>query len=203
MILGDLLGGSMRTKSCGWHCGKLVSAGLACNVDRAERAGFMNQLPNLLKHAEPPPHGQIPASLTTSRRRATAATPSTPGNEATGEKQYTYIPSRFFSDQLTAFEVWISRGGSALTKRGPLSLPLSRDQSPTPEQNGSANPYPPVTTAESTKDLVPRKPPDQLPIVLQVLLSQPHRLRLSDRPFPRDLAPRRTAGPTGTNETCC
>lgn len=137
----------------------------------------LRQLPNLLKHADPPPNGQIPASLTTSRRRATATAPSAPGNETGGEKQYTYIPSRFFSDQLTAFEVWISRGGSALTKRGPLSLPLSRDQSPTPEQNVSANPYPPATISDSTKDLVPRKPPDQLPIVLQVLLSQPHRLR--------------------------
>ncbi|EDR15987.1 uncharacterized protein LACBIDRAFT_242724, partial [Laccaria bicolor S238N-H82] len=57
---------------------------------------------------------------------------------------YVYVPSKFFADQLTAFEVWISRGGSALTRQN---------------------------------HLVPRKPPDQLPIVLQVLLSQPHRLR--------------------------
>ncbi|EKM61656.1 uncharacterized protein PHACADRAFT_248390 [Phanerochaete carnosa HHB-10118-sp] len=137
----------------------------------------LRQLPELLMHAELPPNGQIPASLTTSRRRATATALGAPGNEANSEKQYTYIPSRFFSDQLTAFEVWISRGGSALTKRGPLSLPLSRNQSPTPDQNGAATPYPPPSSSDSTKDLVPRKPPDQLPIVLQVLLSQPHRLR--------------------------
>lgn len=138
----------------------------------------LRQLPNLLKHTEPPPNGQIPTSLTTSRRRATATTPGAPGNEANGEKHYTYIPSRFFADQLTAFEVWISRGGSALTKRGPLSLPISRDQSPSPDMmNGNAHPNSSAAPSGPSKDLVPRKPPDQLPIVLQVLLSQPHRLR--------------------------
>ena len=90
----------------------------------------------------------------------------------TAEKPYTYIRSRFFADQLTAFEVWISRGGSALTKRGPMSLPPAGDRysgeaiNGFNEQDGSADQH-----------LVPRKPPDQLPIVLQVLLSQPHRLR--------------------------
>ncbi len=38
--------------------------------------------------------------------------------------------------------------------------------------NGHGNMNP-----SSEQHLVPRKPPDQLPIVLQVLLSQPHRLR--------------------------
>ena len=85
-----------------------------------------------------------------------------------GDKPYVYVPSRFFADQLTAFEVWISRGGSALTKRGPLSLPQANL-----EPNGLQN----HDTTSSEPHLVPRKPPDQLPIVLQVLLSQPHRLR--------------------------
>ena len=84
------------------------------------------------------------------------------------DKSYVYIPSRFFTDQLTAFEVWISRGGSALTKRGPLSLPQASI-----ELNGAQN----HDSSSSERHLVPRKPPDQLPIVLQVLLSQPHRLR--------------------------
>ncbi|KAL2315196.1 Target of rapamycin complex 1 subunit mip1 [Schizosaccharomyces pombe] len=48
---------------------------------------------------------------------------------------YEYKHSTFFSEQLTAFEVWLSQG------------------------------------------LISRKPPDQLPLVLQVLLSQVHRLR--------------------------
>ncbi|KAH7920933.1 hypothetical protein BV22DRAFT_765532 [Leucogyrophana mollusca] len=89
------------------------------------------------------------------------------------EKPYQYISSRFFTDQLTAFEVWISRGGSALTKRGPLSLP---PQSGGERYDGS-EPVNEVDGGAGEHDLVPRKPPDQLPIVLQVLLSQPHRLR--------------------------
>ncbi|KAJ3722358.1 raptor N-terminal caspase like domain-containing protein [Lentinula raphanica] len=62
---------------------------------------------------------------------------------------YQYVPSSFFADQMTAFEVWISRGGSTLTRKGPFSTP----------------------------HLVPRKPPTQLPIILHVLLSLSHRLR--------------------------
>ncbi|KAF5376558.1 hypothetical protein D9757_008290 [Collybiopsis confluens] len=88
---------------------------------------------------------------------------------------YQYIPSRFFADQLTAFEVWISRGGSALTRRGPLALPAG-----SPYETGPINsPLSPNLAASwsSSPHLVPRKPPTQLPIVLQVLLSQPHRLR--------------------------
>lgn len=99
------------------------------------------------------------------------------------DKPYQYVPSRFFTDQLTAFEVWISRGGSALTKRGPLSLPpqnCSGTFDTTEGTNGSAispNEILTSTGHQTDRDLVPRKPPDQLPIVLQVLLSQPHRLR--------------------------
>ncbi|KNZ76317.1 WD repeat-containing protein mip1 [Termitomyces sp. J132] len=88
----------------------------------------LRQLPELLKKTARP--GRVGGRQSTSK---------------TGEQSYQYQRNRFFADQLTAFEVWISRGGSALTKK---------DQ-----------------------HLVPRKPPDQLPIVLQVLLSQPHRLR--------------------------
>ncbi|KAI9808784.1 MAG: hypothetical protein M1825_003937 [Sarcosagium campestre] len=54
---------------------------------------------------------------------------------AEGRKQYEYMHSAFFTDQLTAFEVYLSQGA------------------------------------------VSEKAPDQLPIVLQVLLSQVHRLR--------------------------
>ncbi|PVI06467.1 hypothetical protein DM02DRAFT_582168 [Periconia macrospinosa] len=55
--------------------------------------------------------------------------------EARGEKEYVYRHSEFFSEQLTAFEVYLSRGA------------------------------------------VEQQIPEQLPIVLQVLLSQVHRLR--------------------------
>ncbi|KXN84995.1 WD repeat-containing protein mip1 [Leucoagaricus sp. SymC.cos] len=123
-------------------------------------------------------------------------------------KPYVYIPNRFFADQLTAFEVWISRGGSALTKRGPMALPLSTANDDTtssiltdPSTNNSRvdtksssiftdkdtmsertleelrQMRPKLDGLNDQQHLVPRKPPDQLPIVLQVLLSQPHRLR--------------------------
>ena len=42
-----------------------------------------------------------------------------------------YVPSKFFADQLTAFEVWISRGGSALISRGSIPLPPPNDRHPT------------------------------------------------------------------------
>jgi len=88
-----------------------------------------------------------------------------------------YIPSRFFADQLTAFEVWISRGGSALTKKGPLSLPQQSSENGTGQPEGEVKQAVNELDNYSERHLVPRKPPDQLPIVLQVLLSQPHRLR--------------------------
>jgi regulator-associated protein of mTOR len=99
--------------------------------------------------------------------------PNAIGSNTQGDKPYTYIPSPFFTRQLTAFEVWISRGGSALTKKGPLSLPQQA------LERTSDQPQAPINEldASSQRHLVPRKPPDQLPIVLQVLLSQPHRLR--------------------------
>ncbi|KAF9011295.1 hypothetical protein BDQ17DRAFT_1387682 [Cyathus striatus] len=102
-------------------------------------------------------------------------------SSASGEKPYQYVPSRFFADQLTAFEVWISRGGSALTRKGPMSLPPGDQRSYSPNgeapANGSAQHDYGLNGSNPEPHLVPRKPPDQLPIVLQVLLSQPHRLR--------------------------
>ncbi|KAJ3813805.1 hypothetical protein F5876DRAFT_34250 [Lentinula aff. lateritia] len=91
---------------------------------------------------------------------------------------YQYVPNSFFADQLTAFEVWISRGGSALTRRGPLSLPSGTEYE-VALTAAQTTPLSPNLAASwsSTPHLVPRKPPTQLPIVLQVLLSQPHRLR--------------------------
>ncbi|KAI0778960.1 raptor N-terminal caspase like domain-containing protein [Trametes elegans] len=139
----------------------------------------LRQLPKLLKNTE----SSVPkdVSLGARNRRQTARTDQTAQagpSTAPGEKPYTYIPSRFFTDQLTAFEVWISRGGSALTKPGPLSLPVQvpSDQLGLDGANDLA-PYPANSLEHSDHHLVPRKPPDQLPIVLQVLLSQPHRLR--------------------------
>ncbi len=63
----------------------------------------------------------------------------------------TYRPSTFFAQHLQAFEVWLQHGRSASSH---LSLRSARSKSATH-----------------------RSPPEQLPIVLQVLLSQAHRLR--------------------------
>lgn len=54
----------------------------------------------------------------------------------TDSTEYEYVNSSFFTEQLTAFEVYLTRG-----------------------------------------DAVAQKPPDQLPVLLQVLLSQQHRVR--------------------------
>ena len=62
----------------------------------------------------------------------------------------TYRPSTFFAQHLQAFEVWLQHGGSQPNR---LALAARR------------------------KGLTHRPPPEQLPIVLQVLLSQAHRLR--------------------------
>ncbi|ORX40214.1 raptor N-terminal caspase like domain-domain-containing protein [Kockovaella imperatae] len=62
----------------------------------------------------------------------------------------TYRPSTFFAQHLQAFEVWLQHGSS---------LPNH------------------LSHANNKKGLTHRPPPEQLPIVLQVLLSQAHRLR--------------------------
>ncbi|THH30240.1 hypothetical protein EUX98_g3964 [Antrodiella citrinella] len=125
----------------------------------------LRQLPELLKNTKPQT-GTF-TSLTSKGRRNTTRDPPQPKEPVNpSEKPYVYIPSRFFADQLTAFEVWISRGGSALTRPGPMSLPT----------NGESHATNDLETGHERR-LVPRKPPGQLPIVLQVLLSQPHRLR--------------------------
>lgn len=132
----------------------------------------LRQLPNLLSIKDGPRGATIgsgPGSIdTVIHRDGIGITPNTPV-----DKPYTYVPSFFFTQQLTAFEVWVSRGGSALTRKGPLSLPQQA------LERTSDQPTPPINELDSSsqRHLVPRKPPDQLPIVLQVLLSQPHRLR--------------------------
>lgn len=137
----------------------------------------LRQLPDLIG-AHPdgslaPQTNQVGSAAAKARR--VARTTDTPSKSPKLDKPYVYVPSRFFADQLTAFEVWISRGGSALTRRGPMSLPSQNgglDRFGEAELDGCAS-----ASGQPGDPLVPRKPPDQLPIVLQVLLSQPHRLR--------------------------
>ncbi|KAI0321261.1 hypothetical protein OF83DRAFT_1100511 [Amylostereum chailletii] len=132
----------------------------------------IRQMPELLKHTDISNTALGSSSIRARRAAQAQAAAARPE----GEKPYTYIPSRFFSDQLTAFQVWISRGGSALTKRGPLSLPLGSGDTPEAEHDQATKGLAPPSHKDRDH-LVPRKPPEQLPIVLQVLLSQPHRLR--------------------------
>ncbi|ORY31404.1 raptor N-terminal caspase like domain-domain-containing protein [Naematelia encephala] len=61
----------------------------------------------------------------------------------------TYRPSTFFAQHLQAFEVWLQYGGSVTNS----------------------------LAVRSKRPVAHRPPPQQLPIVLQVLLSQAHRLR--------------------------
>ncbi|TFY81020.1 hypothetical protein EWM64_g2987 [Hericium alpestre] len=148
----------------------------------------LRQLPDLLKNADANGTGIHSGSASMRAQRHVQAQnnvpPARPAKApSTGEKSYTYIPSRFFADQLTAFEVWISRGGAGLIKRGPQSLPTSGSSDGIENGYDAAldNGVPPSQTLsvmdKGDRHLVPRNPPQQLPIVLQVLLSQPHRLR--------------------------
>ena len=90
---------------------------------------------------------------------------------------YQYVSSTFFSDSLTAFDVWLGRGGCALAKRGRLDVDSDVPNQHLPYADSDPLAIPVTCDASYKHDLVPRKPPDQLPIVLQVLLSQTHRLR--------------------------
>lgn len=73
---------------------------------------------------------------------------------------FEYRHSTFFSEQLKAFEVWLAQGGVSRRRKKHQSVDHHDGQH------------------EDEEDDEPvRDPPDQLPIVLQVLLSQVHRLR--------------------------
>lgn len=68
---------------------------------------------------------------------------------------YKYEPSKFYVEHLTALQMWLQNSGV-------VSRPMSMGDSSTPALS--------LVHGE-------RNPPEQLPIVLQVLLSQAHRLR--------------------------
>ena len=57
--------------------------------------------------------------------------PNAASSAKPGDKPYVFVPSQFFPGQLTAFKVWISRGGLALTSCGLTSLPPPNDGHPT------------------------------------------------------------------------
>ncbi|KAH7107001.1 hypothetical protein BKA62DRAFT_825590 [Auriculariales sp. MPI-PUGE-AT-0066] len=142
--------------------------------------GVVKQLPALLAvqkaagNASLQPTGSQSSSSTTSSQRAAQA--GTPGAG--------YIPSKFFEQHLQAFQVWLDRGGDALTKVGPHSLPPEAADPPEKNKGNLAQRAAALAAREAEARLppghgylVPRKPPAQLPILLQVLLSHTHRLK--------------------------
>lgn len=100
----------------------------------------LNQLPAILQNAE-------------DRKRADKMGETLP-------PEILFNPSRFFADQLQAFEIWLEQGTSRTTASADPST--ATDPKPLPT-DGMTRPH--------------KVHPDQLPVVLQVLLSQAHRLR--------------------------
>jgi regulator-associated protein of mTOR len=92
------------------------------------------------------------------------------------EAAYEYVPSTFFAEHLSAFEVWL-QGCPTITKHEQSS---SRHSSHTNPRTAPPPPSPsssPIDAPTASLNFIPKRPPDQLPILLQVLLAQAHRLR--------------------------
>ena len=84
-------------------------------------------------------------------------------------------PNPFFEEHLTAFQVWLNRGSTPVEDAGMRYQPTAT-RSSSLDGGGSSGRgfmYHPSEAQQNT----PRRPPYQLPVLLQVLLSQAHRLR--------------------------
>ncbi|KAG8997859.1 hypothetical protein FRB94_002908 [Tulasnella sp. JGI-2019a] len=101
---------------------------------------------------------------------------------------YEGVAGTFFKDHLRAFEVWLNRGGSSvgsnrLTENPKLIIPPRIAESEIPLQHptdiiaSTTGRSRPVTRDARDRSLTHRDPPDQLPILLQVLLSIDHRVQ--------------------------
>lgn len=115
---------------------------------------------------------QLPMLLAKERAQQEAAAGGSPVPPNLAAFEYRH--STFFSEQLKAFEVWLSQGGvSRKGRRRRTGKALTRLLSASSSLKGRF-----AAEEEEEEDARPvRDPPDQLPIVLQVLLSQVHRLR--------------------------
>ncbi|MCO5588259.1 hypothetical protein L7F22_042214 [Adiantum nelumboides] len=110
---------------------------------------------------------QLPTLLAKTEAAEKAAEPDGPAMPP-HLAAFEYQPSTFFSEQLMAFEVWLSQGGVSRRgrrRRADASLSITEQLDLDQDEED-----------EEEARLI-RDPPDQLPIVLQVLLSQVHRLR--------------------------
>ncbi|KAN0060287.1 Target of rapamycin complex 1 subunit kog1 [Thecaphora frezii] len=119
---------------------------------------------------------QLPTLL--AKERAVAETaeggPPVPPHLAAFE----YRHSTFFSEQLKAFEVWLQQGGvSRKGRRRRVNASVTPHGNPSAGLSSVAMGADPAAFDEDGEVWPVRDPPDQLPIVLQVLLSQVHRLR--------------------------
>ncbi|KDN45901.1 hypothetical protein K437DRAFT_285267 [Tilletiaria anomala UBC 951] len=106
---------------------------------------------------------QLPQLLEKERAQVEAANGGPPAPPHLLAVEYRH--STFFSEQLQAFEIWLSQGGVSRTGRRRRVNALSTATQKMEE------------LAEEEEAEPVRDPPEQLPIVLQVLLSQVHRLR--------------------------
>lgn len=119
---------------------------------------------------------QLPTLLAKERAQAVAAEggPPVPPHLASFE----YRHSTFFSEQLKAFEVWLQQGGvSRKGRRRRVNAAITPHGNPSAGLSSAATGADPEAFDDDGDVSPVREPPDQLPIVLQVLLSQAHRLR--------------------------
>ncbi|WFC99913.1 Target of rapamycin complex 1 subunit kog1 [Malassezia yamatoensis] len=130
---------------------------------------------------------QLPTLLAKEEARTAAANGGDPVPPHLAAFEYQH--SSFFSEQLKAFEVWLSQGD--VSRRAPrrrvqrhpvvLSTRIGAQTEPrdqTDWNSWQASAYDDQDDLHDAEQPVPQHdPPSQLPIVLQVLLSQVHRLR--------------------------
>lgn len=118
---------------------------------------------------------QLPTLLAKEQARAEAENHGTPMPPHLAAFEYQH--STFFSEQLKAFEVWLSQGD---VSRRPPRWRVQRHSVVRLYGDDSAHPMDAGGDVNDDTDndvRVQHDPPSQLPIVLQVLLSQVHRLR--------------------------
>ena len=119
---------------------------------------------------------QLPMLLAKERavQEAAEGGPPVPPHLASFE----YRHSTFFSEQLKAFEVWLQQGGvSRKGRRRRVNASVTPHGNPSAGLSSAATGADPSAFDQDGEVNPVRDPPDQLPIVLQVLLSQVHRLR--------------------------
>ncbi|WFD33516.1 Target of rapamycin complex 1 subunit kog1 [Malassezia cuniculi] len=108
---------------------------------------------------------QLPTLLAKEQARVDAAAGGPPVPQHLAEFEYTH--STFFSEQLKAFEVWLSQGDvSRRSGRRRVARSMRGDTEADHDEYD-----------DDDEVRLEHDPPMQLPIVLQVLLSQVHRLR--------------------------